>query len=132
MCTPITHEGRRDGTKELTNVTIKAPIIVDPHTPIYLFPTSSPLKPHCMWVASDHIISYKKKDPYTTLVTFRNNQTHEIPMSLASFGNQVSRTARLRIQYSNNVKRMEIVAESASKKLYFMATEKKKKDYTEE
>lgn len=85
-----------------------------------------------MWVASDHIISYKKKDPYTTLVTFRNNQTHEIPMSLASFGNQVSRTARLRIQYSNNVKRMEIVAESASKKLYFMATEKKKKDYTEE
>ncbi|CAM4060462.1 competence protein ComK [Lederbergia lenta] len=120
-------EGRRSGTKELINISIKAPIIVDPHTPIYLLPTSSPLKPQCIWINPVHVISHEKNDSQSIFITFRNNKTYEVPISFASFDNQLSRAARLRIKYSDNIKRMENQIKSTTKTFYFKAAEQQRK-----
>lgn len=120
--------GRRDGTKELVGLSVKAPILIDPHTPIYMFPTSSPQQPHCIWVNPDYITSHVKTESNkSTFITFCNNQTYEVPVSNVSFANQIGRTARLRLKYSNNVKRMEDQTRSKTKRFYFRAAEEKGK-----
>lgn len=120
------YEGRRRGTQQLVNITHKAPIIVDPHTSIYFFPTTSPTKPHCIWVAHDHVISYRKGDGnHQTIVTFRNNEEYLIPISYTSFGTQLSRTATLRIKYQQNIERMEMYVRQA-RQPYLFAPEYRK------
>ena len=101
------YNGRREGTKQLIGITHKAPIIVDPYTSIFLFPTASPTSPQCMWISHDYIASHKKIGPYSTVVTFQNNESYELPISFYSFENQISRTAMLRIKFTQNMKRME-------------------------
>ena len=119
-------EGRRDGTIQLINVTHKAPIIVDHHTSIYLFPTTSPLKPQCIWISHEHVKSHQKNDRTTSLVLFQNNEIHEIPISYTSFGNQLTRTASLRISFKQNIKRMERYGERFLDAMQFRASERKK------
>ncbi|HEY4552366.1 MAG TPA: competence protein ComK [Bacillaceae bacterium] len=119
------YSGRRDGTRQLIGITHKAPIIVDPYTSIFLFPTASPSSPQCIWISHDFVVSHKKNGPNSTIVTFRNNETHEIPMSYSSFENQISRTAMLRIKFKQNIKRMESYKKSAIQTLPLEASEKK-------
>lgn len=101
------YNGRREGTKQLIGITHKAPIIVDPYTSIYLFPTASPASPQCTWISHDYIASYEKNGPYSTIITFQNSENFELPVSIYSLENQVSRTAMLRIKFTQNMKRME-------------------------
>ncbi|MFD1708033.1 competence protein ComK [Siminovitchia sediminis] len=101
------YNGRREGTKQLIGVTHKAPIIVDPYTSIYLFPTASPSSPDCMWISHDYIAAFEKNDACSTMITFQNHERLEIPISFYSFEKQVSRTARLRVKFTQNVKKME-------------------------
>lgn len=120
------YEGRRNGTQALINITHKAPIIVDPHTSIFLFPTTSPLKPECIWIAHDLVISHHKGKRTTTLVSFQNNEQHELPISFYSFEQQISRTASLRIKYQQNISRMEIYQKPFKKTFYLNASEQKR------
>ncbi|MFS0644854.1 competence protein ComK [Siminovitchia sp. 179-K 8D1 HS] len=99
--------GRRQGTKQLIGITHKAPIIVDPHTSIFLFPTASPTSPHCIWISHDYVASHERNGSDETIVTFQNNESHKLPVSFYSFENQLSRTAMLRIKFMQNMKRME-------------------------
>ncbi len=108
------YTGRRDGTRELTGTTHKAPIMIDSHMSIYLFPTKSASDPHCIWIAQDFVLSYKKNDGKSTLVTFCNNETHEIPVSSTSFMNQLFRISLLRVNFANNIKRMEAYKKQSS------------------
>lgn len=101
------YSGRREGTKQLIGITHKAPIIVDPFTSIYLFPTASPSSPQCTWISHDYIASYEKNGPYATDVMFQNSERFELPISFYSLENQVSRTAMLRIKFTQNMRRME-------------------------
>lgn len=101
------YSGRREGTKQLIGITHKAPIMVDPYTSIYLFPTASPASPQCAWISHDFIASYEKNGSYSTIITFQNNESFELPISFYSLENQVSRTAMLRIKFTQNMKRME-------------------------
>src|SRR5690606_6327167 len=120
------YAGRRRGTQQLVNITHKAPIIVDPHTSIYFFPTTSPTKPQCIWVAHDHVVSYRKGDVnHQTIVTFQNNEEYLIPISYTSFGTQLSRTATLRIKYQQNIERMEMYERQVRQSSFF-ASEKRK------
>ncbi|MDQ0214780.1 competence protein ComK [Oikeobacillus pervagus] len=101
------YQGRRDGTKRLIGVTHKAPIIIDPHTSIYLFPTLSPTKIDCMWISHEHIVAHTCINSYDTEVLFHNNQTVTIPISSSSFESQLGRTARLRVKFEQQIKNME-------------------------
>ncbi len=117
------YSGRRAGTKQLIGITHKAPIIVDPYTSIYLFPTASPTSPQCAWISHDYIASYKKNGPYSTIVTFQNSESFELPVSFYSLENQVSRTAMLRIKFTQNMKRMEHFNKNPSHLLHNRASE---------
>ncbi|MFK4998193.1 competence protein ComK [Bacillus sp. N9] len=102
-----TYEGRKTATKELIGVSVKAPIIIDPHTSIFLFPTASPLTPHCIWVSHEHVKKYQMGERHSTIVTFENGEQYELLISHRSFEVQMQRTALLRIRYMQNIKRME-------------------------
>lgn len=101
------YDGRKDGSKRLTGITHKAPIIVDPHTGIFLFPTTSPSNPQCIWISHEHVLTWEPGDNNMTVITFRNKQKLLVPMSIRSFDNQMSRTSRLRISFIQHIQYMD-------------------------
>lgn len=107
------YEGRKEGTRQLTGITHKAPITIDPTNFIYFFPTTSASNSKCIWISSEHILSYHRVDRGNTEVKFKNKQSKIIPVSFNSFNNQVLRTALLR---TTLISRIE---ESERKALYF-------------
>ena len=98
------YEGRKDGTKHLIGITHKAPIAIAPSSSIFFFPTTSPLRPQCIWLSHDHVVSFSRLDSKHTKVVFRNKQNITIHMSSSSFENQLHRTAFLKTKL---VQRME-------------------------
>jgi competence protein ComK len=95
------YEGRKAATRKLIGAIHKVPIAISPL--IYLFPTTSPENPLCIWVAHEHVIDYKKgEDGSTTIVKFRNNRCIPIPISASSFENQLIRTMMLKTKLSRN------------------------------
>lgn len=108
-------EGRREGTKELIGITHKSPIVIDPFTSIYFFPTSSPNRPHCYWISLDHVQHFQRKNEKETEVLFRNKETLIVPISPHSFENQLLRTALLR------TKLQQRLLENERKTKYYIA-----------
>lgn len=98
------YEGRRGGTKHLTGYTHKAPIEIEKTFSIYFFPTTSPDRESCVWIAQNHIDSFVKKGAFETLVTFRNKQKIALPISFSTFETQVARTAILKTKLDQRVK----------------------------
>ncbi len=101
------YEGRKEGTKQLTGIYYKAPIIVDPHTSIYLFPTTSPTKQECFWLSHKHIHSHHSSTNGETVVTFTNRKSYMLPISNSSFETQLMRTSRLQYVLSQRIHEME-------------------------
>ena len=108
------YEGRKEGTTQLTGITHKAPITVDPTNFIYFFPTTSASNSKCIWISLEHIQYHKRADAKNTQVVFKNNQHLSIPISSNSFNNQLLRTALLK---NTLISRIE---ESERKALYFI------------
>lgn len=101
------YEGRREGTKQLTGITHKIPIIIDPISSIYFMPTSSPNKPACIWVSHEHVLFHRRVDSQSTEVTFRNKKSLILPVSHHSFENQLLRTSMLRTKFMQRMKETE-------------------------
>ncbi|WP_210364639.1 competence protein ComK [Bacillus sp. REN3] len=101
------YEGRKEGTKQLTGITHKVPIIIDPMSSIYFLPTSSPTKPGCIWVSHEHVLFHKRVDSQSTKVTFRNKKSIILPVSHHSFENQLLRTSMLRTKFMQRMKETE-------------------------
>ncbi|GIN84070.1 competence transcription factor [Heyndrickxia sporothermodurans] len=120
------YEGRKNGTKRLIGVTHKAPIIVDPYTSIFLFPTTSPINPDCIWISHDQVAHFERSSTNTTIVTFRNKQTLEIPISRSSFQNQLQRTAQLRMRLYQNMENMDNKYKKSGFYLQMEASERKR------
>ncbi len=98
------YEGRKDASRYLIGITHKIPISIDPTNSIYFFPTNSPDKSTCGWIAYDHVKTYSKVDTSNTLVTFHNNVSIVIPISRYSFDNQIKRTALLHTKLMQNIR----------------------------
>ncbi|HHY74484.1 MAG TPA: competence protein [Bacillus bacterium] len=96
-------KGRQEGTKELTGISYKAPIAVDPSNEIYMFPTNSPYKDTCVWLSHSYIQDYQSAGPEKTIVTFTNNKTIILNISKGSFENQLNRTAQYRFILSTRI-----------------------------
>jgi competence protein ComK len=101
------YEGRREATKQLTGITHKIPIIIDPISSIYFMPTSSPTKPNCIWVSQEHVLYHRRVDAQSTKVTFRNRSSIILPVSHHSFENQLLRTSMLRTKFMQRMKETE-------------------------
>lgn len=119
------YEGRKEGTKELIGVTHKVPISISPPHFIYFFPTTSPENIQCIWIAHEHIMDFKKGKKDSTIVTFRNKESLEIPISASSFQNQLIRTVMLRSKLNQRHEETEVKKKSITYTFELKASEKK-------
>lgn len=107
------YEGRKAGTRQLTGITHKSPISIDPTNSLYFFPTASPNSPHCIWIAPEHIASHENIDGGNTKVVFKNKQKVILPVSYNTFHNQLLRTALLRTELTTRI-------HESGKRFYYM------------
>lgn len=86
--------GRHEGTKHLTGINYKAPIIIEETQSIIFFPTASPRFPKCAWIALNHVknhIRYEEK----SILYFQCGKNVELDISYGSLENQILRATKL-------------------------------------
>ncbi|MBC6971486.1 competence protein ComK [Bacillus sp. Xin] len=93
--------GRKDGTKELTRITHKAPIAISPTDQLYFFPTYSYSRKECAWLSHFHIANNKELADGNLIIRFINGLAVKLEISKSSFENQQNRTAKLRTEYED-------------------------------
>lgn len=86
--------GRHEGTKSMTGINYKAPIVIEESRDIIFFPTSSPRFNNCYWIALKKVLKYKKEDTQT-IVVFKNGFELPINISTGSLENQILRSTLL-------------------------------------
>jgi competence protein ComK len=96
-------KGRREGTKDIMGITHKAPIVIDPTNFIYFFPTLSPSRQQCAWIAHSFVQSIQSSHYDETLLVFSNREKIILPVSKGSLENQLYRTAQLRTTLSSRI-----------------------------
>lgn len=98
-------KGRVDGTKYLTGLTHKPPIIVEESNEIIFFPLSSPRLNSCSWIRSKYINNYSKYNT-KSIVTTINGSKIVLDCSYEILNNQILRSSRLEsiIRYRKNMK----------------------------
>ncbi|ASK60842.1 competence protein [Virgibacillus phasianinus] len=97
-------KGRQDGTRDICNITHKAPIAIDPTSGMYFFPTISPLNAKCSWIAHSYIDQMRIVDSTHTEVLFKNGKSITVDVSYGSMLNQTQRTAQFRYLLDNRIK----------------------------
>ncbi|WP_118907699.1 competence protein ComK [Listeria weihenstephanensis] len=101
------YEGRKDGTRFLTGVTHKPPIMIDPVSFTYAFPTTSAGRDDCIWVFPQHISEYYDSNYNCTTIRFTNNQKIKISVSFSTFNNQMARVSMLHMKFSQKMRNVE-------------------------
>ena len=89
------YQGRCVGTKTLTGIKSKFPIIIEESRNIIFFPTSSSRTKQSSWIALNQIKSYKKND-YNSVLEFKNDEKIELDISYYSLDNQFCRATMLK------------------------------------
>ena len=92
-----TYEGRYAGTKSISGITHKSPIIIEDTNKIIFFPTASPTNSDCIWVSLNNISSYHKGiEKGTSTIVFKNGNSINVNISIGSLTNQILRSSRLK------------------------------------
>ena len=89
------YEGRCIGTKSLTGIKTKYPIIIEESRNIIFFPTSSIRTKQNTWIALNKIKNINQKK-YNSQVEFKNNSKIDLDISIYSLENQVVRATMLK------------------------------------
>ncbi len=89
------YQGRCIGTKSLTGIKTKYPIIIEESRNIIFFPTSSTRTKQSSWIALNKIKNYNKKD-YNSQVLFKNDEKIDLDISYYSLENQIVRATMLK------------------------------------
>lgn len=89
-----TYEGRKVGTKRLTGMTHKLPVIIEESKRIIFFPTSSPRLNRCVWLSLKNIKNVEKYGIQSKIV-FKNYQELVVDISFSCLNNQLMRACRL-------------------------------------
>ncbi len=97
-------KGRQDGTKDISGITHKAPISIDPSSGMYFFPTTSPTSHKCSWIAHSHIDKVGRAPDQQTEVLFKNGRRVIVDISYGSMLNQLQRTAQFRYLLDNRIR----------------------------
>lgn len=97
-------EGRRKALRHKLSFHQYPPIPINPLEDIYAFPTCSPESYECIWIFYEHILQLQPK-LQSTIVTFQNHQSIEVPVSLAVMKKQISRTESCIVAFSKPRKR---------------------------
>lgn len=98
-------KGRIEGTKYITGITHKAPIIIEETKEIIFFPTSSPRLDTCCWIRNKYIIKYDKNEDNSCNIYLINGKKIKLNCSYEIVDNQIMRSSRLEsiIRYRKNV-----------------------------
>jgi len=89
------YRGRCEGTKYLTGIKSKFPIIIEESRNIIFFPTSSMRKQDNSWISLNMIKKYRANF-YGTLIRFHNEKEIDVPISFYSIDNQYCRATLLK------------------------------------
>lgn len=89
------YKGRCEGTKYLTGIKSKFPIIIEEGRNIIFFPTGSYRNSNNCWLSLNNIKNYSKTF-YGCDITFINNKKISFDISLYSLDNQYYRTTMLK------------------------------------
>ena len=88
------YEGRFYGTKKMTGITHKSPIIVEESRKIIFFPTHSPRISKCIWISFNNIIDYEG-DGKDCIIKFSCGKSINLHSSYSIIDNQILRSTRL-------------------------------------
>ena len=88
------YEGRHEGTKFLTGINYKSPIIIEETNEMIFFPTSSPRFDNCYWIALRHIDKYEREQNKCKII-FKNGISLPLDISYGSLQNQILRSTLL-------------------------------------
>ena len=89
------YEGRCVGTKSLTGIKTKYPIIIEESRNIIFFPTSSIRTKQSTWIALNKIKNFDKKNQNSEIL-FKNDEKIDLDISLYSLENQIVRATMLK------------------------------------
>ena len=96
------YEGRFYGTKTLTGITHKSPIIIEESKKIIFFPTKSPRLNTCIWLSFNNILNYIEKGK-ESIITFSCGKEIKLDISYSIIDNQVLRSTRLESVLSKRI-----------------------------
>lgn len=88
------YEGRFCGTKTLTGITHKSPIIIEESKKIIFFPTKSPRLNTCIWISFNNVSDYYG-DGKDSVINFSCGKVLRLHVSYAIIDNQILRSTRL-------------------------------------
>lgn len=89
------YEGRCIGTKNLTGIKTKYPIIIEESRNIIFFPTTSVRTQQSSWIALNNIETYSKNQNKSK-IKFKNNKDINVNISFYSLENQICRAIMLK------------------------------------
>lgn len=89
------YRGRCEGTKYLTGVKSKCPIIIEESRNIIFFPTGSVRNNENSWISLNNIKNYESNF-YGTTILFENGKKIDMPISYYSIDNQFCRSTMLK------------------------------------
>lgn len=98
------YKGRVEGTKFLTGITYKSPLVIEESNEIIFFPTSSPRLNNCSWIRNKYVLNYSKFEKNKCELMFINGKKIILNNSYESIDNQILRSSRLEsiIRYRKN------------------------------
>lgn len=97
------YKGRCEGTKYLTGIKSKFPIIIEESRDMIFFPTSSSRKNNNCWIALNTIKKYNKYLNGSE-ITFNNNKKIPFNISLYTLDNQYYRATMLKSKLNDQKK----------------------------
>lgn len=86
--------GRQKGTEKLIGISYKAPVIVEESKEMIYFPTLSPRRDACSWIALQKINRYYRFGD-KMVIEFKNGSQVVLNISYGILDNQVLRATRL-------------------------------------
>ena len=89
------YEGRCIGTKSLTGIKTKYPIIIEESRNIIFFPTTSSRTQQSSWIALNKVKKYTKSNNKSKIL-FKNDTNLSLDISYYSLDNQICRATMLK------------------------------------
>jgi len=91
---------RRKSAMEILQSSSKLPIPISPEYGYYMFPTASPRKKDCVWIAFHHIQFYEERDN-KTYIRFTDGTDLYVNISINAFDQQYKRMCQVIIRLNH-------------------------------
>lgn len=101
------YENRKLATKLIANITTKPPVVVNPESDAYFFPTHSDRSKEQSWINLQYVDGYRDGDYFDTIVHFDDRTEISLPISKYVFNSQFINTIKLEYSLRNKLKKQE-------------------------